>query len=213
MHVSVDRGQGARKESHVGCDRYAVDQPFAVAHQARQSPLHRRRQLGDIVEEQRAAARGGDAAVAGDRLQLAGAAGCRRRDRTKEQLRDAGGVRTVTLNQDERRGRAAAARVQLAGHGVDVRPPLGDQQDAHIERCGPTQELAHPCNRRRMAGQLERSWTRVMQRRGRSSPAGGPCASESQCSAIYKVWLGVVQLRPVSHWVERDRAAGRNNYK
>ena len=63
VHVGVDPGRRAGNQAKRRGDRLAVDPHLAVARNARKPRLHGGRQLRDLLQEQRAAARGRDAAV------------------------------------------------------------------------------------------------------------------------------------------------------
>ena len=175
VDVGVDRRRRAGDEANVGRDRLAVERHFAVARDAREARLDRRGQLGHVLQEQRAAARRGDAAVACDRFEI----GWRRRDRRRAEgsTRRTGAARCATASAPShstttyRRGRATTSRVQLARDGFDVRAALGREEHADVERRGAANQLLHARDRRRMADELECTG-RLLAEAGVRSPGG-----------------------------------------
>jgi hypothetical protein len=99
VYIGVDPGRSARDDAKAGCDGHAIDSDFAVAREPRETRLDRRGELGDIVEKQRATARGGELAVDRHRFQVGRRVGERR---AEQQPFDADGVGGAAFNGDER---------------------------------------------------------------------------------------------------------------
>ena len=115
-HLGFDAGRRAGQQSHAERRRLAVDPRFAIADDARQACLDAGRQIGDVFEKQRAAARRGDPTVGGERLEIL------RRVTVgfaEERTLDRG---HAARNSDKRHGMARAARMYLTRQRRDVGP-------------------------------------------------------------------------------------------
>jgi hypothetical protein len=122
VDIGVDCGRRAGDDSNVGRHGLAVDEHFAIARDACETRLNCRGQLGDVVEEQRAAARRGEPAVARDRLEVSRRGrgswrtGRPRSECSEQQLGDTRPAATIAFDDDERRRGSPAAFVELAGN-------------------------------------------------------------------------------------------------
>ena len=152
-----------------------VDAHFAVARDAREPGLQGRRQLPEILQEQRAAPRGGEPAVRRRQLKV----GRRVGDRCAEQEPfEPSRVAVAARDADKRRRRSSAAFVERARDRFDFDAPLGDEQDAAVEAGGAAQQLLHASDRARSTDELRRISTRMHE-------PGGPTGGQRQ-----RIWHG-----------------------
>jgi len=186
---------GVRRRDHTRRQPDAIasaDARFAVAEQAREAPLHGRRQLADVLQEQRAAARRRDRRPRAERLEIAAAgAGAPAEERRLDRL----AVLPRAVDVDERlRGAEALVHVTRGVSGFEA--VLG--QDQQRRRARPIERFARAPRRRRFADQRQRERRARRRRPRRQTPSPGA----DGCSGMHG--CGWRQLRPVSYTTGRQ---------
>ena len=203
--IAVRRGHDA----HVGAARARLAEPFEVLvlEEAQQLRLERRRDLGDLVEKERAAFRRLDATRLIAHRAREGAA------RVAEQLaREQLGGERGTVHGDEGAVAPRALRVQRARQHALAGAALAAQQDRSVRRRGARNRLVHRTHGGRLGREIHLGHALVQLRFELEDAAAGV---PRRCDLVHRVadllgreWFGQVVLGSALHRLD-GRVDGR----